>query len=90
MSANDGQADVVLVYDDLTKLIVSVIVRNDGSGTFTASLRDTLTDLVVFGPETRTDGSGASTTNISLLGYLVVSLAGVLDYPLLITATWTA
>lgn len=81
---------MVIVYDDLTSLITSVICRNEGLGRFTASLRDSLTDATMWGPVTCDENGTTSITNISLLGYAVLSVAGVIGYPLSITATWNA
>lgn len=89
MSANDGDADVVITYDDLTMLIQSVTTRNDGLGTYTIVLRDSLTDAVVFGPKTHSEGSGASTTQLSLLGIVVIPVGLFVSFPLQVTISWT-
>lgn len=74
MSANGGQADVVLVYDDVTRIVSQVLVRNDGDGTYTAELHDNTTGGTVFGPETRTAASGSSVT-VTLGSYSVDSVS---------------
>lgn len=67
-------ADVLQIdYDDVTNLITTVRVINDGSyGTITAALLDVSTNAVVYGPVTRPVGSGVTTQDISKAGVHMV------------------
>jgi hypothetical protein len=49
-AAYDGAAEISIEYDDLTNAISSLVVKQDGPGTLTVTLRDPETDAVVFGP----------------------------------------
>lgn len=65
-SANDGAVDLTLTYDNVTGAISQIALRNDGaSGSMTGTLFDLTTGLPVFGPATRSFGTGTFTQPIS-------------------------
>ena len=75
-SANDGLVDVVLTYDDATKAMQSLRLRNDGvAGSMTLTLFAKVTHAIIFGPSTRAFGTGTFTQDISGLGLLMVVVA---------------
>lgn len=74
-TANDGLVAVTLTYDDASRAVQSLTLRNDGvNGTMTATLYDRTTHAIVFGPATRAFGTGTVVDDLSGLGLQMVAV----------------
>lgn len=63
---NNGAVRAWFTWDDVTNRIQSVtIVNNDAQGTATLTLRDRQTNAVLYGPISRTFGTGTVTQDVS-------------------------
>lgn len=74
---NDDSSTLSYTYDDVSLLIQSVTLVNNGpSGTATAVARDLNTQATIFGPISRPFGTGSFTEDVSALGLHMVMVAG--------------
>lgn len=87
-AVDDASAEITFSYDDVSNVIQSITLRNDDPGIVTGLLRDRLTNVVVFGPESRPVRSGVVTRNLIPLNLLMAGTP--LEPPFLLTISWTA
>lgn len=74
--ADNGAVEVDLTYDNVSGVISSISLTNNGtSGTMTATLFDRTTGAPIFGPSTRTFGTGTVVQNLSSLNLSMVATA---------------
>jgi hypothetical protein len=74
--ADGGLVQLSLTYDDVSGAIASVQLQNNSiAGSMTATLRDFSTDAVIFGPVTRTFGTGTITQDLTNLHLSMVAQA---------------
>lgn len=73
--ANGGLVELDLTYDDVTAVIASISLTNNGvAGTMTATLFDRTTGAVILGPTSETFGTGTTTQDLAKLNLSMVAV----------------